>query len=191
MVQEYSEVPTNEIPEFIFAGIGKNWYICQKVVKTFISMGIHAQALDCGHALHGDLGMLSGDSKKVLFFLSRSGTTKELVEVAKVVKMLKTKGHFKNLRTVGFSLNKNLPNTDLYDDVIVPNDASILENVCEFDDRNLVPSFSIDITQLVLDFFGVLIYEAHQDLVDNYVYHHLSGANGEKLGGPKILADLK
>lgn len=146
MVEEYADLPTEMVPEFIFAGIGKNWYICQKVVKTFISMGIHAQALDCGHALHGDLGMLTGNSSKVLFFLSRSGTTKELVEVAKVVKLLKEKGNYKNLRTVGFSLNKNLPNRDLYDDVMVPDNTEVLEDVCEFDDRNLVPSFSIDIT---------------------------------------------
>ena len=30
----------------IFSGIGKNWYICEKITKTFLSMGIKAQSLD-------------------------------------------------------------------------------------------------------------------------------------------------
>lgn len=180
----------DKLPSFIFSGVGKNWYICEKVVKTFISMGIQAQALDCMHALHGDLGMLRAPGPKVLIYVSRSGTTNELVKLAKVVKAFKDKEILTELETIALFLNNSLPNKECYDSMILPDDLSILDNICEFDKRNLVPSLSIDILQLVLDLLGVLLYEGRQDLVDGYVYNHLSGGNGEKLGGDKILKDV-
>lgn len=179
------------LPSFIFTGVGKNWYICEKVVKVFISLGIRAQALDCMHALHGDLGMLSAEkSQKVLVYISRSGTTDELVKLAKIIKQFKTARVIENIETVGFFLNREMPNHELFDRMIVPDDLSTLDDIYEFDKRNLVPSLSIDILQLVLDFLGVLLYEGRKDLVDHYVYNHLSGANGKKLGGSSILNNI-
>ena len=178
------------LPSFIFSGVGKNWYICEKVVKTFISMGIKAQALDCTHALHGDLGMLNGDEDKVLIFISRSGTTSELVRMAKVVKELKCREILRNLETVALFLNPTKPNCDLFDRWIVPDDLKDLSIIYEFDDRNLVPSLSINILQMVLDLLGVILYEGRPELVDKYVYNHLSGANGAKLGGTEILKSI-
>lgn len=178
---------TEKIPSFVFSGVGKNWYICEKVVKTFISLGIQAQALDCIHALHGDLGMLKAEGPKVLVFVSRSGTTVELVKLAKIVKKLKELGILKDLETVALFLNKTKPNAELYDIWITPDDLEDLNDICEFDERNLVPSISINIIQMVLDLLGVLIYEGKPDLIAGYVYSHLAGGNGEKLGGDAIL----
>lgn len=179
-----------ELPNFIFTGVGKNWYICEKVVKTFISMGIQAQALDCTHALHGDLGMLKTSEDKVLIFVSRSGTTAELVKLAKIVKKFKDERILVNLDTIALFLNKNKPNAELFDEWIFPNDATEFDTIYEFDDRDLVPSLSINIIQMVLDLLGVILYEGRQELVDGYVYNHLSGGNGEKLGGGAILKDI-
>lgn len=178
------------LPNFIFTGVGKNWYICEKVVKTFISMGIQAQALDCTHALHGDLGMLKTDINKVMIFVSRSGTTAELVKLAKIVKKLKDDQILSNLDTIALFLNKNKPNSELFDEWIFPDSNSDFDTICEFDDRDLVPSLSINIIQMVLDLLGVILYEGRQELVDGYVYNHLSGGNGEKLGGGAILKDI-
>lgn len=184
------QLAKKKLPSFVFSGVGKNWYICEKVVKTFISMGIQAQALDCTHALHGDLGMLRTDDDKVLVFVSRSGTTSELVKMAKVVKALKDKHVLRSLETIALFLNPSKPNPELFDEWIVPDDLSVLSRICEFDERNLVPSLSINILQMVLDLLGVILYEGHPELVDGYVYNHLSGANGEKLGGTAILKDI-
>lgn len=181
----------SELPSFIFTGVGKNWYVCEKVVKVFISLGIRAQALDCMHALHGDLGMLDAEkSAKVLVYVSRSGTTAELVKLAKIVKQFKDKKIINNLETVGFFLNKELPNKELFDQMIVPDDLTLLDDIYEFDDRDLVPSLSIDILQLALDLLGVLLYEGRPELVEHYIYNHLSGANGMKLGGAAILNNI-
>lgn len=178
------------LPSFVFTGVGKNWYICEKVVKTFISMGIQAQALDPNHALHGDLGMLRADGDKVLVFVSRSGTTAELVKLAKVVKTLKDRNVLFDLETIALFLNHEKPNFELFDTWIYPDDPYALSSIYEFDERDLVPSLSINILQMVLDLLGVLLYEGRDNLVDGYVYNHLSGGNGEKLGGAAILKDI-
>ncbi len=188
LVLKYSA--REKLPSFVFSGVGKNWYICEKVVKTFISMGIQAQALDPNHALHGDLGMLKADGEKVLVFVSRSGTTAELVKFAKVVRALKDRGILTQLETVALFLNHTKPNAELFDTWIFPNDPANLSTIYEFDERDLVPSLSINILQMILDLLGVLLYEGHPELVAGYVYNHLSGGNGEKLGGAAILNDI-
>lgn len=182
------------LPRFIFAGVGKNWYICEKIVKTFISMGIHAEALDCTHALHGDLGILSSVSysneEKFVFFISKSGTTSELIKLAKVVKALKINNKIDNTTTISFNLNTKKPFSELFDVSINPSEKFANTIMYEFDERNLVPSLSINIMQMILDLFGNEIYESKPELVEHYVYNHLGGSNGEKLGGNKILESV-
>jgi len=184
-------VHSEKLPRIILAGVGKNWYICEKVMKTFISMGIHCESLDCTHALHGDLGILSSigyaNEEKIVFFISKSGTTSELIKLARVVKALKDHGKVSKVTTVGYSLNVNKPFSELYDYVICPDEKFAAYTSFEFDERNLVPSLSINIMQMVLDCIGVMIYESRPELVENYVFNHLGGSNGEKLGGNKIL----
>lgn len=182
-----------KLPKFIFAGIGKNWYICEKVVKTYISMGLDAEALDCTHAIHGDIGMLgtNPDEEKYIFFISKSGTTEEMIRLVKIINKLKDCGILKNIKTIGFSLNNNISKEEYqYDFLIVPEKFKKEESGFEFDERNLVPSLSINIMQLLLDMLGVEIYESKPTLVENYKYNHLAGANGKKLGGDLFLENL-
>lgn len=167
----------------IFSGIGKNWYICEKITKTFLSMGIKAQSLDPIHALHGDLGMVTN---QVIIFISRSGTTEELINLAKVLQGLK-RNNIKSPITVGFFLNNKLPYKDLFDYLIVPSKKFPPEKIYEFDSKNLVPSLSINILQLLLDDFGIEIFESEPNLVEGYKYNHMGGANGKKLGSDKLL----
>jgi len=171
---------------FIFTGIGKNWYICEKLNKTFISMGLKSQSLDPVHALHGDLGMIDG---QIIFFISKSGKTKELIDFAKTLRALVNKG-IKKCIMVGFCLNNQFDNNNLYDYVIIPSDKFPKENIYEFDQRNLIPSLSINIMQMVLDKFGVDIFESIPELVENYKYNHLAGENGKKLGVDKLLNEF-
>lgn len=181
---------SEELPEFIFSGVGKNWYVCEKATKTFLSMGLKAHALDCTHALHGDLGLLEGDTKKILFFISKSGTTEEMVKLAKTIKYLKDLGYVKNIKVFGLFMEKKASDQEgiLYDSVISPNSTDIAK--LEFDDRNLIPSISINVTQTILDLFGILIYQAYPNLIENYKYNHMAGNNGKKLGSNSILESI-
>lgn len=189
LVNDYS---IGQVPRIILSGVGKNWYICEKIVKTYLSLGIQSEALDCVHALHGDLGMLMSDEKKLLIFVSKSGTTEELIRLIKIINTLRKDGIIKNLETVGFYMNTpDKIDTSLYDRVILLPDGYTYSDIPEFDDRNIVPSLSINTMQMVLDCFGVSIYQARQNLVDNYVYNHLGGANGKRLGSEKFLNTVK
>lgn len=171
---------------FIFTGVGKNWYICEKVVKTFLSMGIHAQALDPVHALHGDLGMVDG---QYIFFISKSGTTEELIRLAKILQSLRMK-NIKDCVMIGFCLNSDFNDDKLYDYLIKPSDKWPNDRIYEFDKKNIVPTLSINIMQMILDEFGVMLFETSDKLVDNYKYNHLAGENGRRLGVDKLLNEF-
>ena len=181
-----------KLPNIILSGVGKNWYICEKVVKTYLSLGIHAEALDCVHALHGDLGMLKGDDPKLLIFVSKSGTTKELVKLVEIVDELRKKNILKNLFVVGFYLNniENISTKDMYDILITLPNGFRYEDVPEFDNRNIVPTLSINTMQMVLDYFGIHMYESRPELVNGYVYNHLGGNNGKRLNSDKFVKNL-
>lgn len=181
-------------PTFIFSGVGKNWYICEKEVKTFISMGLNAKSLDCTHALHGDLGMLMNPNElKYLFFVSKSGKTSEMHKLIDVIIDLKNKGIIKNIKIVFVCLNSDIGesvNISEFDFVINPSKENKQFSNIELDDRNLIPTLSINITQSVLDYIGVQLYESNVDLIDNYKYNHLGGSNGAKLGMDKYLKEI-
>jgi len=171
---------------FIFTGVGKNWYICEKLNKTFLSMGLKSQALDPVHALHGDLGMVDG---QIIFFISKSGNTEELIKLAKTLRALKNQ-HIKDCIMVGFCLNNQFENSRLYDYLIIPSKRFPKDQIYEFDEKNIVPTLSINIMQMVLDKFGVEIFESYDYLVNNYKYNHLAGENGRRLGVDKLLKEF-
>ena len=158
-------------------------------------MSIKTIALDCTHALHGDMGVLmDADEPKIMFFISKSGTTEELIRLAKTVDYLRKNSIIKNITTVSFYLNRaGSKFDDLYDFSLVPNWANYdnNEHLYEFDSKNLVPSLSINTMQMILDYTGVKIFEQNSYLVDNYKYNHLAGNNGKILGGDKILNVIK
>jgi len=194
LINELKEVNN---PTFIFSGVGKNWYICEKEVKTFISMGLNAKSLDCTHALHGDLGMLMNPNElKYIFFVSKSGKTNEMHKLINVIIDLKEKSIIKNIKLVFLCLNSyienEIDNVDKFDFILKPFiiDNNIIYSHIELDDRNLIPTLSINITQSILDYIGVLVYQSKPELIENYKYNHLGGSNGKQLGMSKYLEEV-
>lgn len=185
-VKKYLSKRENLDKGIIIAGVGKNFYIAEKIYKTFISMGIKCQPLDCVHALHGDLGMVDG---QMIFFLSKSGNTEEMVTIAKTLNMLRQRGH-KRFVSCGFFLNSKPSYID-YDYMIVPSEKYSQEDIYEFDSRNLVPSLSINIMQMILDDLGCELFEMNEDLYEGYKYNHMGGTNGKRLGADKELQEAK
>lgn len=185
---------TGSYPTFVLTGVGKNWYICKKVEKTFISMGLKCIALDCSHALHGDLGSITlSKEPKIIIFISKSGITSELIKLVKICKYLKKQNKILNSTFVSIHLDTTSAEKykDLYDICLYPDITKYNGmHLSELDSRNLVPSISINIMQLILDALGVSLFEADEVLVENYKYNHLAGNNGKLLGGDKILNDI-
>lgn len=62
-----------------FSGVGKSRYAAMKISSTFSSLSLPSFFLDPLDAFHGDIGSLSDND--ILFILSYSGKTKELVEL--------------------------------------------------------------------------------------------------------------
>lgn len=157
-------------------------------------MGLKCTALDCTHALHGDLGLVTlTDEPKIIIFISKSGTTAELIKLVKTCDFLKKEGKILNSTFVSFYLNVDAAEKykDLYDINLCPDIFKYNGlHLSEFDSRNLVPSLSINIMQLTLDALGVALFEDDNILVDNYKYNHLAGNNGKLLGGDKILNNI-
>lgn len=79
LVNECVEVLKNG-GKIIASGLGKNVPICEKFVGTMNSLGMDARFLHTNTAMHGDLGVIK--SNDLLIMLSKSGNTKESVELA-------------------------------------------------------------------------------------------------------------
>ncbi len=65
--------------KIIVCGIGKSGLIGRKISATFSSIGVPSVFLHPLEALHGDIGIIEEGDTAV--FLSKSGTTKELLEI--------------------------------------------------------------------------------------------------------------
>ena len=184
---------TGKYPDIYLAGVGKNWYICEKVEKTFLSLGLQCRSLDCTHALHGDLGMLTGnDNAKIVFFVSKSGTTEELLKLYNVITFLINNKTIKNTTLMSIYLNKNGDEfwQDSWAKISLHPARNRYQNdepEFEFDSDNLIPSLSINTMQQVLDYIGISVFDADEELKSKYKFNHMGGHNGQALGMDKIL----
>jgi arabinose-5-phosphate isomerase len=167
------QIRINTEEGIILSGIGKNWYISEKVAKSYLSMGIKAHALDVTHALHGDIGLIRNQP---IIFTSKSGKTKELLDLIKYLY------HIRDLMVIrpimiGIFLEHDSPAEEWLDVLIEPES----KNVFEFDSNNIIPSLSINIIQMYLDWIGVQVFEGNVSLMNRFKYNHPGGNIGAQL----------
>lgn len=191
MIKIYEELLNNENTEYlinylirnykngiIFCGVGKNWYIAEKLCKTALSMGIPAQALDPTHAMHGDIGMINNQT---IIFTSKSGETNELSVLIKYLKKIRALGII-NPKFASVFLNKNASLNSEMDSHLSIYPLSDVKEIKEFDIKGLVPSLSINIVQMFLDKILSKIFDANEKLRIRYKYNHPYGSIGKELG---------
>jgi len=75
---------TKRSNNIFFSGMGKCSFIAGKLAATYSSLGIPSFALDCAHALHGDIGAVRDGDVVIIF--SKSGETVETVDLAIALK---------------------------------------------------------------------------------------------------------
>jgi arabinose-5-phosphate isomerase len=68
----------------VLTGMGKSGIICRKIAATMSSTGTPALFLHPAEAIHGDLGMVTGDDLVVA--ISNSGETEELLRLVEILK---------------------------------------------------------------------------------------------------------
>lgn len=71
----------------IITGVGKNANIAAKISETMASLGIQSMNLNTAHTGHGDFGFIGPND--VIIHISRSGTTREMLETIKHVKVIR------------------------------------------------------------------------------------------------------
>jgi arabinose-5-phosphate isomerase len=70
----------------VWTGMGKSGIICRKLAATMASTGTPALFLHPAEAIHGDLGMVTGDD--LVIGVSNSGETEEILRLVEVLRRL-------------------------------------------------------------------------------------------------------
>jgi arabinose-5-phosphate isomerase len=151
----------------VFTGLGKSGLIAGKLAATFASTGTPAQFVHAADAFHGDAGMVTSDD--VLVALSKSGTTVEVVEFARLIK---ARG-VPVLTITG--CGRKSPLCALAD---VSLDARV-EREC--DPWDLVPSASTTVSLVVGDALAIALMVARGFGPDQFYAHHRGGVLGARL----------
>ncbi|MCE8026968.1 KpsF/GutQ family sugar-phosphate isomerase [Billgrantia aerodenitrificans] len=150
----------------IISGMGKSGLIGRKIAATLASTGTPSFFMHPAEAYHGDLGMIT--SSDIVFLLSYSGETEEVIRLIPVLKA------FGNI-IVAIAGNKNSTlarNADIYLDVEVERE------VCP---NNLAPTTSTLATMAMGDALAVSLIRARGFEPTDFARFHPGGSLGRKL----------
>jgi len=148
----------------VFCTMGKSAFACRKIVYTARSYGLDWHDLDVCHAFHGDAGIIKGGD--LLILVSKSGETKETVEVAK---------YFYKWKSISITSN---------------NESSLAKqcnyNICipvesEASPFGYAPMVSTSLYMVVLHGLLCEAIAASNCTVDDYARNHPGGQIGELL----------
>ena len=147
-------------------GIGKSGYIAKKIAMTLVSIGTKSSFLDPLNLLHGDLGMVDADD--VILVMSKSGFTKELLDLIPFIKK-------RGAKVIGCVSSKDSPLERLSDSFVY------LPVVSELDPNNLVPTVSTQVQLIFGDILTIAVMKQKGIGLDTYATFHPAGSIGKKL----------
>lgn len=165
MVKLLEELESKE-GKLIFIGVGKSGIVAQKLASSFTSLGMPSIFLHPTEALHGDLGLVT--SRDLLVFISKSGTTEEIVKLLPFIEIPKN-------RRVGL-----LGNLDsiLSKEMGINFDCSVEKEACI---NNQAPTTSTTVALAVGDAIAV-VYESLKHLSkEGFAINHPGGRLGKAL----------
>lgn len=171
----------------VVTGLGKSGLVGRKTAATFASIGTPSLFLHASEALHGDLGMLTGDD--VLVALSSSGETQELIELIEVVKRL-------GVKIIVLTANAESTLARAGDIVL---DIAVKEEACSL---NLAPTASTAAAMAMGDALAISLLERRGFKEEDFAALHPGGRLGKKLrridtlmhageDAPRVLATAK
>ncbi|HEX9207479.1 MAG TPA: KpsF/GutQ family sugar-phosphate isomerase [Steroidobacteraceae bacterium] len=150
----------------IVTGMGKSGHVGNKIASTLASTGSPAFFVHPAEAIHGDLGMITGDD--VVLALSNSGETVELLTILPVIKRLDVP--LIALTGNGASTLSRYATVTL--DVSVPAEACPL---------NLAPTASTTATLAMGDALAIAVLEARGFTEEDFARSHPGGSLGRRL----------
>jgi arabinose-5-phosphate isomerase len=150
----------------VVTGLGKSGLIGRKTAATFASIGTPSLFLHASEALHGDLGMLTGDD--VLLAISSSGETQELIELVESVKRL-------GVQLITLTAN---PRSTLGSASNIVLDIAVKEEACSL---NLAPTASTAAAMAMGDALAISLLERRGFKEEDFAALHPGGRLGKKL----------
>ncbi len=163
---------SNTKGKIIFAGVGKNSFICKKSAATFSSVGIPSFFIDPTGASHGDMGQI--EKKDVLVVISNSGNTPELSNIIRFANRFRVK-------IIGISSNsKSMLSKGSDIRILTP-------KIRESDPNNIVPTSSTSFVMLLCDCLATTIMAKRKFTKEKFYLYHKGGVLGENL---KLAKDI-
>jgi len=150
----------------VVTGIGKSGHIARKMAATLASTGTPAFFMHGVEAMHGDLGMLTGQD--IVIAISYSGSAAELLTVLTVAKRMGA--HI--ITITGNPESELARNADLHID------AGVLQEACPL---NLAPTASTTAALVLGDALAVACLEARGFNAEDFARSHPGGALGRRL----------
>ena len=157
----------------VVSGIGKSAYVAQKFVATLNSTGTSAVFLHAADAMHGDVGIIGKDD--VVVFISKSGGTKEIIELLTYVKS-------RSVSTIGICNNSE---SYLAKKSVL---CVVLPEIIEADKENIIPTASIISHLAICDCISIALQQMHSFTSDDFAKLHPRGTLGKKLATVKTIA---
>jgi HAD superfamily hydrolase (TIGR01509 family) len=157
--------------EIIVLGVGKSSLIARKCISTWNSMGIIANSINVNDLFHGEFGKIT--EKSIIIYISNSGNTEELLQVAK---------HIKNeFNIIQIVLSNNINNNLAY---YCDYNFSILntnDKIYEIDNLNKAPTTSSFIFMTFLDILGIELRKKLGTFIEkDFIKFHPGGTLGIK-----------
>jgi arabinose-5-phosphate isomerase len=150
----------------VTVGVGKSANIAQKIAATLTSTGSPAVFLHPSDALHGGMGLVSGEDVAVV--LSNSGETAELVELLP---------YLQHRRAPIIAVVGNLQSTlARRADVVL--DASVEQEACPL---NLAPTTSTTVALAVGDALAMTLMRVKRLTPEDFALNHPGGRLGKRL----------
>lgn len=150
----------------VVMGLGKSGHIGRKIAATLASTGTPAFFVHSAEALHGDLGMVTGND--LVLAISYSGQSLEFSTILPVVKRLGTK-----IIAISGSSTSDLAKLC---DVFL--DGSIQREACPL---NLAPTTSTTVALALGDALAIACLEAREFGASDFALSHPGGALGRRL----------
>lgn len=150
----------------VVSGMGKSGHIARKIAATFASTGSPAFFVHPAEALHGDLGMVTGDD--VFLAISYSGSAQELVTIMPILKR-------SGAKLIAMTGN---PTSELATLADVHLNVSVAREACPM---NLAPTASTTASLAMGDALAVAVLSARGFGKEDFARSHPGGALGRRL----------
>lgn len=150
----------------VVTGIGKSGHIARKVAATLASTGTPAFFMHGAEAIHGDLGMITGQD--IVIAISYSGAASELMTVLNTAKRM-------GAHIITITGN---PHSELARNADIHLDGGVQQEACPL---NLAPTASTTAALVLGDALAVACLEARKFSAEDFARSHPGGALGRRL----------